>query len=337
MAEVGDGPAIATVKLDGFRSRKPTLKTELQLLDPFGTGSKVLASGRATRRHAPRGMPSPWDVPTWSGDGSEVAYIGLSGNRNHVFMVGIDDGRLRVVPKTGGATVPVLAGDGSLLAYARTRQWTHIDPKHFKFAAYESTSTWLLDLNTLRAKRLTPWRNGLDYEPTSFSPDGATLLLSRSSDRGDDVVAMHLSDGGLSTLAREAEQGVYSPDGSRIALISYRDRNVIGAGENASLAGELYAMDADGGGLSRLTRTPKASESSPSWDPSGRRLAFVRSSASGLGALFPFGDQLIEVNSDGTCARPMFRVLKIRAKNPPAYYGAVWRPGSGREAGPISC
>ncbi len=194
-AEVGDGPAIATIKLAGSQSRRPLLKTELDLLDPFGPGSTVLASGRATLHHATRGMPGPLDAPSWAGDGSELAYTGVKGNRNQIFLVGIGDGRLRPVPKTIGGTDSVLSADGSLLAFDRTREWTHINPKHYKFKTYESTSAWLLDLNTMTARRLTPWRNGLFYQPSSFSPDGTVLLLSRSDDRGNDVAAMRLDDG----------------------------------------------------------------------------------------------------------------------------------------------
>ena len=47
----------------------------------------------------------------------------------------------------------------------------------------------------------------------------------------------------------------WSPDGGRIAFDSLRDGN-----------GEIYVMNADGSGQTRLTDNP-ASDGSPSWSP----------------------------------------------------------------------
>ena len=54
-----------------------------------------------------------------------------------------------------------------------------------------------------------------------------------------------------------------TPTPGRIAFASNRDGN-----------SEIYAMNADGSGLARLTNN-SASDSSPSWSPDGRRIAFA--------------------------------------------------------------
>jgi len=54
----------------------------------------------------------------------------------------------------------------------------------------------------------------------------------------------------------------WSPDGSRIAFMSYRDRN-----------DEIYVMDADGSNQTRLTRD-LANDIGPAWSPDGSRIAF---------------------------------------------------------------
>ena len=56
----------------------------------------------------------------------------------------------------------------------------------------------------------------------------------------------------------------WSPDGSRIAFVSYRDGN----------RPEIYVMNRDGSGQIRLTDNP-AIDHSPSWSPDGSRIAFV--------------------------------------------------------------
>jgi Tol biopolymer transport system component len=54
-----------------------------------------------------------------------------------------------------------------------------------------------------------------------------------------------------------ASDGVpaWSPDGTRIAFESERDGNL-----------EIYVMNADGSGVTRLTNDP-ASDSTPAWSP----------------------------------------------------------------------
>ena len=54
----------------------------------------------------------------------------------------------------------------------------------------------------------------------------------------------------------------WSPDGSRIAYVSFQDNFE-----------EIYVMNADGSGQTRLTNNTSI-ESSPFWSPDGARIAF---------------------------------------------------------------
>jgi TolB protein len=55
---------------------------------------------------------------------------------------------------------------------------------------------------------------------------------------------------------------VWSPDGKKIAFVSYRDENY-----------EIYVMDADGKNQRNLTKNP-ATDMHPSWSPDGQRIVF---------------------------------------------------------------
>ncbi|MBM4153640.1 MAG: hypothetical protein FJ221_01220 [Lentisphaerae bacterium] len=57
---------------------------------------------------------------------------------------------------------------------------------------------------------------------------------------------------------------VMSPDGRSVALVLSRDGNP-----------ELYIQSPPGGALTRITRTAKGGESSPSWSPDGSGICFV--------------------------------------------------------------
>jgi Tol biopolymer transport system component len=145
-------------------------------------------------------------------------------------------------------------------------------------------------------------------------------------------VAVRLSTGEVETVLRRAATPVYSPDGTRLALLRWRPaRRRDGT---RTVSSDLFTSRADGSGLRRVTKTRLQDEAYPSWDPSGERLAFVRylpepveSELAEIGV----GASVMQMNSDGTCPREILKPSAI------AIYGAAWQPGPGREAGRIDC
>ena len=61
---------------------------------------------------------------------------------------------------------------------------------------------------------------------------------------------------------------VYSPDGSKIAVVLSKDGNA-----------ELYVMDVRTKKLKRLTKSANISEASPSWSPGGKQIVYVADSS----------------------------------------------------------
>jgi Tol biopolymer transport system component len=146
-------------------------------------------------------------------------------------------------------------------------------------------------------------------------------------------VAIRLDGPGETVLARNASVPVYSPDGTRLALVTVgKGRSIERGGERLTFSPtELAVAAADGSGLTRLTRTRNI-ELSPSWDPSGQRIAYTLIAAAlGEDALLGAGDSIMEINADGSCRTKVLSVPKV------SLFGATWQPGPGREAGPISC
>jgi Tol biopolymer transport system component len=351
IAAAPDGPRLVTVELietkgsEREENASPPIIT-LATVDPAGAGRRRFVRGKLEDNE--RVTPFPFYGPAWSSDGSLIAFTGHIGkerDRGRIFIVSPDGSGLRPIPGTKEGIDPVFSPDGRTLAFARTRSHSYVDVKHItepgkdRSRFYSSTTTWVVDLRGGKPRRLTRWRNGLDNVPGSFTRDGSGLLLTKNDVNldGPQIVQMSLDGGGSREIVQLGEEPALSPDGSQIAFIGYLDPDRVEAEENQDYsAGELYVVRVDGTQVKRLTRTDDVLESSPSWDPSGQRIAYVQARADTsfvpvLGLLFPVGNALMQVNADGSCREEILSQRKV------AFYGVAWQPGPGREAGPIAC
>jgi Tol biopolymer transport system component len=310
-----DGPRLAVVKWNVFEGR-----FVLETIDRTGAQPLRLAGGGERKRP----LPEIFQSPAWSPDGSKIAFVGVarsleSGLRGvRLYVVGADGRDLKPLPGTHGSVSPVFTPDGSSIAFTRYSR--------------RGASIWLVDLAGGAPRRVTPARRGLYLFSSSFSPDGSTLLVTRYTGRREEIAAVHLGTGDVETVLRDAGTPVYSPDGTRIALLRWRPlRRRDGTRTETS---DLFTVGADGNGLRRLTNTRYQTEEFPSWDPAGERLAFVRylpetveSELVEVGV----GASVIQMNADGTCSR------EILEPSIEAIYGVAWQPGPGRAAGKIAC
>jgi TolB protein len=303
-----DGPRLAVLRLP----RDPA-KAEIATLSPSGSNYLPVFAplAEAGRR---LGVLS---VPAWSPDGTQMAFSRRRGKRWEISLVSADGSELRAVPGTRGGILPVFAPDGRNLAFTRIRR-----EKRGRDAGYDSASVWIVDLATGERRQLTRWREHLEQYASSFSPDGATLLVTRidyDERSGEpEVVALRFDGRTSSLLVGEGLFPVYSPDGSRIALFRFQGH---------SEQSDLYVIDADGANLRHLTHTPSREELFASWDPSGERIAY-----SSFREFEPREEAaIVQINADGTCPAEVLSQPGI------AFVGPVWRPGPGREAGRIAC
>ncbi len=335
-ATAPEGPRLAFVR---FAIRPFAL--EVVTSDAAGLQRQTIAGGSSRARP----LPLPTDAPSWSPDGSLIAFSAWPGRipakesqkKAKIYVIGADGTGLREVPGTGGGIDPVFAPDGHTIAFSRSRERKRATRHGGERTVYASETTWLADLSGAAPRRLTPWRNRLRESPTSFSSDGAVLALARSGGRRfPELVALRLDGSGSTVLARDATDGVYSPDGAEIAFLRVHagSRSHRSHGSRGTAAVEattdLYAMRSDGSESRQLTDSPGKLEVWPSWDPSGRRLVVAQIRGGLLGAL-GFGDSIVEMNADGTCPET------VLASHNLAFYGPTWQPGPGREAGPIAC
>jgi Tol biopolymer transport system component len=303
-------------------------------VDANGGGRQVLIGPSALGK-------VPVGAPTWSADGSEVAFAaGADESPTRIFLADSEGGHLRPLTAAGKATGPVLSPDGRWLAFERTRMHTpHLDPKDpLKFAThlYFSSTTWIVPTTGGRARRITSWGNGRFASPSSFSPDGSLLAVSvGSAGKPQTVEVVDAATGKVRRTEVEAADAAFSPDGSRIAFSSYRDRGSAPGFDGPVAMGELYVANADFTDARRITRTTDLNESSPSWDPGGDRLAYLRTP--GAEDFLGLESEVVESNADGTCAKVVAKPMAVHRLADPAMQPPAWIPGPGRAAGPLSC
>jgi len=328
MAAAPAGPRLAVVKL----TAKP-YRIELLTVGPSGGHPLRLA----TRDTNPR-MLMVFSALSWGPDGEQGVFTGVVGQRNEddhelllrLFTIHADGSGLRVIPGTRGANEPVFSPDGRTIAFTRIVDRevpTTVGGKRRE--EFHGASIWIVDLLTGAQRQLTPWRDGLYYGASSFSPDGSTLLATHEDNSllyESEPVALEVDGSGSRRIFEDGSSPVYSPDGSEIAFARYIEEY----GSEPATSTDLYVINADGTDLRRLTRTRGLYELGPSWDPSGERLAYVRFSFSGAEArASKGGGGIMQINADGTCQTPMMLPAGLSAP--------VWQPGSGREAGRIEC
>ncbi len=321
MAPEGSRLAVSRMTFEPFR-------LDLETVDQRGALPVRLIGGSNERE---RPLPEPFVQPAWSPDGSRIVFAGSFG-KTRLYVANADGGEMRPLAGSSNPDEPVFTPDGDSVAFARYQFRPRAHPRGRERFEITGASIWILRLADGALTHLTPKRKGVYMYPESFSLDGGTLLVSRAvGNRPWEVVRMTVGTGKMEVLLRRADSPVFSPDASRIAFTRWLSRRAPdGTLETGS---HIFTIRAGGGGLRQLTHGP-GNDRFPSWDPAGERLAYVRYLPEGFGELaeLGFGSAVIAVNADGTCPRAILPASPLTA-----FFGTVWQPGPGREAGRIPC
>ena len=160
---------------------------------------------------------------------------------------------------------------------------------------------YIADYDGANQRRVTVNRT-LNITPV-WSPDGRAIAYTSYRRGFPDVFVSYIYEGRLERPANGTDRihnflPAWSPDGKRVAFTSNRDGNA-----------EIYAANADGSGIRRLTNHP-AIDSTPTWSPTGQQLAFT-SDRSGSPAIYIVGADglgLRRVTTESYCDRATWSV-----------------------------
>jgi Tol biopolymer transport system component len=245
-----------------------------------------------------------WDgYPTWSPDGTRIAYYSYLGNKDWVIkVIDVDGGEPRQLTDNGicdGA--PHWSPDGSRIAYSSDAE-----------CAGDHREIYVMNADGSEQQNLT--QDPADDFGFSWSPDGRQMAFTSDRDGNFEIYLLDIAQaeqgsGDPQRLTDNLAQDympAWSPDGTQIALVSDRDGN-----------DEIYLMDVDGDNVQRLT-DEDADDWFPTWSPDGAQLLF-NSKRDG-------GDLDVYVmNRDGTHVRRL-------TDSPGQDFNAVWQPRPAGEA-----
>ncbi|NIM27084.1 MAG: Tol-Pal system beta propeller repeat protein TolB [Gammaproteobacteria bacterium] len=202
---------------------------------------------------------SPIVSPSWSPDGSQLAYVSFEGNRPRIFAQNLSVGTRQVIaafPGLNGA--PAWSPDGKSMAMTLSKDG--------------NPEVYVMDIATRLLKRLTV-SAAIDTEP-AWSPDGKSLVFT--SDRGGtpQIYRIPASGGQATRLTFEGKynsRATFAPDGKSLSLV-HGDKGTF----------RIAVLDLENNALRVLTKTTL--DESPSFAPNGSMLLYATTDAGG-GAL----------------------------------------------------
>lgn len=193
---------------------------EIWIMNVDGTGATRLDSGSSSNTS-----------PSFNPDGSKIVFAGFSQGVSEIYVMNADGSAVTQLTNNSiRNSMPVFSPDGSKIVYQSNNS-----------IGRDTNEIFIMNADGSGQTRLT-FNDVLDEAPR-FSRDG-TKITFNSDRRGFTMYVMNLDGSGQTKLTAN-NIGVFpsfSPDGSQIAFMSWRDLNW-----------EILIMNADGTGETRLT------------------------------------------------------------------------------------
>jgi Tol biopolymer transport system component len=259
----------------------PDFESEIHTINVDGSGGKRLTDS-----------PGLDAFPAWSPDGERIVFASSRVGNWELYVMDADGAQQRRLTNTPeDESSPAWSPDGEKIAYVTD-------------VFYGNETIHVMNADGSSRKRLA------EGNWPSWSPDGERIVYTvYSANEEGRLVVMNAAGSGqrdlgtsvlqrLLALGGADEEPAWSPDGEKIAFASEDD-------------GDIYSINVDGLGRTRLTDIPGYDHWPPTWSPDGTRIAFTSEGTK--------GSEIYAMNEDGSG-------LTKLTDNPAEDSFPAWRP-----------
>jgi TolB protein len=232
---VAGTPQLAYVTGDGRTQ-------EIKVANVDGTADRALTSDDFTD-----------DQPSWSPDGSRLAFTSVRDGNSDIYVMNADGSNVvRLTNDPNPDDRPAWSPDGTRIAFVSTRAG--------------NADIFVMNADGSGVTRLTS-SDSSDTDP-AWSPDGRRMAFTSTRSGRAEVYVMDATGAGATKITLDGgRQPAWSPDGNSLAFVVPVCYGFYGC-ESAVFVTGLGAQ----GGVSRVLEPAEH----PTWSPDGRRLAVDR-------------------------------------------------------------
>lgn len=188
--------------------------------------------------------------PSWSPDGSQIAYVSFEKRKAQIFTISVENGKRQLVTDFVGINgAPSWSPDGRQLAVVLSKSG--------------NPNIYSVDLSSGQLKQLT-FGQAIDTEPR-FAPDGRSLLFTSGRGGSPQVYKLNLADGNVTRVTYDGNynaRATYTPNQKNIVMFHKE--------ENGRF--NIAIQEGENGHVTPLTFA--ALDDSPSVSPNGRLILY---------------------------------------------------------------
>jgi TolB protein len=188
--------------------------------------------------------------PTWSADGTSLAYVSFEKHKTVVYVHNLASGQRRAVASFPGSnSAPAFSPDGKTVALVLTRDG--------------NSEIYTVGVDGSGLHRLT-FDPAIDTEPV-FSPDGTTIYFVSDRSGGPQIYKMPVNGGDAQRVTFVGDYNIsprISPDGKTLAFVARR-------------ADQFQIAVLDLASAQQLTITDTVRDESPTFAPNGHLILYA--------------------------------------------------------------